>query len=201
MPTKYFQHFPRVDYDIEKNKKPKTVIDIMRRVGIRGDFIKLLPTYYKELVTNEERPDLFSYSRFGNTYYHWVEMMLNRVVDPYHDWIMKYQVLEQTINRKYPDRSLLLLHTHFADTSYGAVDGDTKRFFVDGETIKEYEQNNFGEVTTDLSCSESVANMLAYILGEEILFNNDTYNLFTRFHNEYLTEEKKNLLIDSLKGE
>ncbi|SVD98495.1 uncharacterized protein METZ01_LOCUS451349, partial [marine metagenome] len=81
MPTKYFEHFPRVDYDIEKNKKPKTVIDIMRRVGIRGDFIKLLPTYYKELVINEERPDLFSYSRFGNTYYHWVEMMLNKIID------------------------------------------------------------------------------------------------------------------------
>ena len=69
------------------------------------------------------------------------------------------------------------------------------------DKIKEYEESLFGEVTTDLSCSESVANMLAYILGEEILFNNDTYNLFTRFHNEYLTEEKKNLLIDSLKGE
>jgi hypothetical protein len=69
------------------------------------------------------------------------------------------------------------------------------------ETIKEYEESNFGQVTTDLSSSESVANMLAYILGEEILFNNDTYNLFTRFHNEYLTEDKKNLLIDSLKGE
>nr|BAR21296.1 hypothetical protein [uncultured Mediterranean phage uvMED]BAR21431.1 hypothetical protein [uncultured Mediterranean phage uvMED] len=69
------------------------------------------------------------------------------------------------------------------------------------ETIKEYEQSNFGKVTTDLSSIESVANMLAYILGEEILFNNDTYNLFTRFHNEYLTEDKKNLLIDSLKGE
>ena len=69
------------------------------------------------------------------------------------------------------------------------------------EKIKDYEQDNFGQVTTDLSSSESVANMLAYILGEEILFNNDTYNLFTRFHNEYLTEDKKNLLIDSLKGE
>ena len=111
----------------------------MRRVGIRGDFIKLLPTYYKELVLNEERPDLFSYSRFGNTYYHWVEMMLNRVVDPYHDWVMKNPVLDQTINRKYPDRSLLLVATHFADTSYGAVDGDTNRFFVDGEAIKEYQ--------------------------------------------------------------
>ena len=69
------------------------------------------------------------------------------------------------------------------------------------DKIKEYEQDNFGEVSTDLSSSDSVANMLAYILGEEILFNNDTYNLFTRFHNEYLTEDKKNLLIDSLKGE
>jgi len=67
------------------------------------------------------------------------------------------------------------------------------------DKIKDYEQSNFGQVTTDLSSSESVANMLAYILGEEILYNNDTYNLFTRFHNEYLTEEKKNLLIDSLK--
>jgi len=67
------------------------------------------------------------------------------------------------------------------------------------DKIKEYEESNFGQVSTDLSSSESVANMLAYILGEEILFNNDTYNLFTRFHNEYLSEDKRDLLIDSLK--
>ena len=68
------------------------------------------------------------------------------------------------------------------------------------ETIKEYEESNFGQVSTDLSSSENVANMLAYILGEEILFNNDTYNLFSRFHNEYLNEDKRDLLISSLKG-
>ena len=67
------------------------------------------------------------------------------------------------------------------------------------ETIKDYENDNFGQVSTDLSSSESVANMLAYILGEEILFNNDTYNLFTRFHNEYLSEDKRDLLVSSLK--
>ena len=66
------------------------------------------------------------------------------------------------------------------------------------EKIKDYEQTNFGQVSTDLSSSENVANKLAYILGEEILFNNDTYNLFTRFHNEYLDEEKRDLLIHSL---
>ena len=68
------------------------------------------------------------------------------------------------------------------------------------ETIKNYENDNFGQVSTDLSSSESVANMLAYILGEEILYNNDTYQLFTRFHNEYLSEDKRDLLVSSLKG-
>ena len=35
--------------------------------------------------------------------------------------------------------------------------------------IKEYEQDNFGEVATDLSSSESVVNMYVYIVGEHIL--------------------------------
>ena len=69
------------------------------------------------------------------------------------------------------------------------------------ETIKEYEESNFGKVSTDFSNSENVANMLAYILGEEILYNNDTYQLFTRFNNEYLNEDKRDLLVSSLKGE
>ena len=67
------------------------------------------------------------------------------------------------------------------------------------KTIKNYENDNFGQVSTDLSSSESVANMLAYILGEEILYNNDTYQLFTRFHNEYLDKDKRDLLVSSLK--
>tara|TARA_R100000781_G_scaffold65403_1_gene41159 strand:- start:446 stop:832 length:387 start_codon:yes stop_codon:yes gene_type:complete len=68
------------------------------------------------------------------------------------------------------------------------------------EIIKNYENDNFGQVSTDLSSSESVANMLAYILGEEILYNNGAYQLFTRFHNEYLSEDKRDLLVSSLKG-
>ena len=96
-----------------------------------------------------------------------------------------------------------LLNEHYFIIGYYKAEQWLKKdsIFNAIDKIKEYEQDNFGQVSTDLSSSESVANMLAYILGEEILFNNDTYNLFTRFHNEYLDEDKKNLLIDSLKGE
>jgi len=78
---------------------------------------------------------------------------------------------------------------------------DNGSIFEAIETIKDYEQSNFGQVSTDLSSSENVANMLAYILGEQILYNNHTYNLFSKFSNEYLDEDKRDLLISSLKGE
>ena len=98
----------------------------------------------------------------------------------------------------------LLNEDYFIIGSYRAeqwLKKDDNSIFEAIETIREYEQSNFGQVSTDLSSSENVANMLAYILGEEILFNNDTYNLFTRFSNEYLDEDKRDLLINSLKGE
>lgn len=37
------------------------------------------------------------------------------------------------------------------------------------EKIKEYEQDNFGEVNTDFSDPEKVVNMYVYIVGEEVL--------------------------------
>jgi len=37
--------------------------------------------------------------------------------------------------------------------------------------IKEYENDNFGEVNTDFSEAEKVVNMYVYIIGEEIVAN------------------------------
>ena len=96
----------------------------------------------------------------------------------------------------------LLNEDYFIIGSYRAeqwLKKDNSSIFEAIETIKDYEQSNFGQVSTDLSSSENVANMLAYILGEQILYNNDTYNLFSKFSNEYLDEDKRDLLISSLK--
>ena len=38
------------------------------------------------------------------------------------------------------------------------------------EYIKEYENDNFGEVSTDFSDPEKVVNMYAYIIGEEVVY-------------------------------
>lgn len=38
------------------------------------------------------------------------------------------------------------------------------------EKVQEYEKDHFGEVTTDLSNPEKLVNMLAYVIGEELLY-------------------------------
>ena len=37
------------------------------------------------------------------------------------------------------------------------------------EIIKDYEQENFGQVTTDFSSPEAVVNMYTYIVGEQVV--------------------------------
>ena len=67
------------------------------------------------------------------------------------------------------------------------------------EKIKDYEKSNFGEVTTDFSDEEKTANMLAYILADEILNENNTYQLFSRMSGNF-DEDKRDLLVDSLEN-
>ena len=65
------------------------------------------------------------------------------------------------------------------------------------DVIKEYEESNFGEVTTDLSESEKVCNMLVYILGEEVL--NDCKTISENWDEE-LTEELQKELLEELEN-
>jgi len=54
------------------------------------------------------------------------------------------------------------------------LDGELNQTFEVIDFIKEYEKDNFGEVTTDFSNPEKVVNMYVYIIGEEITY--DYYN-------------------------
>ena len=67
------------------------------------------------------------------------------------------------------------LHHNLFNTDYYIIGYYHAEKWLEGKTfecievIKEYEEMNFGEVTTDLSNSEQVVNMYAYIVGEHIL--------------------------------
>jgi hypothetical protein len=56
------------------------------------------------------------------------------------------------------------------------------------DLIKEYEQENFGQVSTDLSDPEKVVNMYVYILGEQMLSESKTLHSMNKW-DETLTDD------------
>ncbi len=77
------------------------------------------------------------------------------------------------------------LHQHLYNEDYFVVGYyQAEKYLAEFDTftaihlVQEYEQDNFGEVTTDLGDSERVCNMLAYIIGERVLGNCPTVSKY-----------------------
>jgi len=70
------------------------------------------------------------------------------------------------------------------------------------EKIQEYEEDNFGKVYTDLANPEKIANMLWYIIGEEVLF--EMMEGVDEFHNNWnnaATEETNAKILKAIREE
>jgi hypothetical protein len=65
------------------------------------------------------------------------------------------------------------------------------------DIIKDYEESQFGTISTDLSNAERVCNMLVYIIGEEIL--NESQHLHDEWEN-YLTNENIEVIIEEIEN-
>ena len=67
------------------------------------------------------------------------------------------------------------------------------------EKVKDNEELNFGEVTTDISDPEKLANMLYYIVGEDVI--SDMYEIeeFNDNCNYLATEETNAIIVEQLK--
>ena len=68
------------------------------------------------------------------------------------------------------------------------------------EKIQQYEEDNFGEIYTDLSDPEKLINMLWYIIGEEVLFEiMEGVNEFHDNWNNLATEEINAKILKAIK--
>ena len=99
------------------------------------------------------------------------------------------------------------LHNEVFNTDY-YVTGTAEAKDILGEDVFDaigriytYERDVFGGVLTDLSDPVKIANMLFYIIGEEIMYNNDEFNkILTEHWDEHADEETNMELINVLKN-
>ena len=79
--------------------------------------------------------------------------------------------------------------------------GEGENIFNAIGRIYTYERDIFGEVFTDLSDPVKIVNMLFYIIGEEIMYNNGEFSKILDEHwDEYADEETNIELVKTLKN-
>lgn len=97
--AKYFQDFPKVDYEGVE------IRDITRR----NQFIKNVSTnplvYLPYTVKEGERPEDIAHWYYGSTDYVWLVYLANNIIDPYNQWPMSIEEFNNYMIEKYTEQS------------------------------------------------------------------------------------------------
>jgi len=99
----YFNSMPKIYYDSAGTGQPKIVTNLMRRVGLRSKVktnTMLFDTYN---VREGETPEIIAHKMYGDPELHWIVMLVNNIIDRYHDWPMSGAQFNSYLNQKYVD--------------------------------------------------------------------------------------------------
>lgn len=117
----YFSKFPYVDYTLNaKNDQTKTVFvrNILRRIGLSEELKTGRSVFIEYDIKDGERPEHIAERVYGDVDYHWLVLLTNEIVDPYHGWCKSGDVLQDYINKKYTGYAV-----YFTNRTSGSTSG------------------------------------------------------------------------------
>lgn len=97
----YFDSFPTIPYDALGNGNPSAVTNLLRRVAVRAKVKNNTALYDTYDVKEGESPEMIAHKLYGDSEYHWVVLLMNDIVDRYHQWPMSRRQFLAHVNNKY----------------------------------------------------------------------------------------------------
>lgn len=123
MAKQYFQMIPTVDYDIDGDGTTKVVVDILRRIRARTDFITHGAIFYNYTMQDGDNAEIIADKYYGSSQYHWIVMIMNNIIDHTYDLALNSFNFENYINAEYGSHvralgtSINLASTDYMSTS------------------------------------------------------------------------------------
>ena len=114
--AKYFNNFPKLDYDLESINKFDFVTNIVSRFGIDDKLKENAAIYYKYSIEDGETPEILAAKYYDSPEKHWIILAMNDIVDPQFDWPLTYSQFNEYIDVKYSANN-------YADTANTGVPG------------------------------------------------------------------------------
>ena len=132
---RYFQFFPRIEYDLDANGQTRTIVDTFRFAKIVTDFRDDITFYRFYDIQEGERPDHVSQKLYNTPIYHWTFFLCNPNMKSLEtDWPVPSNDLEEKLKHDFPHTILTINTFDFFnkftvnETLQGLISGATAKF-------------------------------------------------------------------------
>lgn len=116
--ARYFNVFPKIDYDLENSNQSEFVTNIASRFGIDEKLKENASIYYEYNIDDGETPEILAAKYYGSPEKHWIILAMNDIVDPQFDWPLTYSQFNEYVDSKYSANN-------YADTANTGIPGLT----------------------------------------------------------------------------
>ena len=120
----YFEKFPLLQYPVKDGNNFRYVFvrNLLRRVALSEDLMTAEAVFMEYSIKDGERPEHIAERVYGDPGYHWLILLTNNIIDPYHGWYMSGSALEEYIQKKYGGYSVYIGTTSGAFFYNSSVD-------------------------------------------------------------------------------
>lgn len=95
----FFKELSLIDYKI--GKEYKQMVNIVLSTNpvdeIYGE------RYFDTMIINEQTPEELSDELYGDVQYYWTLLYINKIINPFTDWVIPSELMEEYVVAKYKD--------------------------------------------------------------------------------------------------
>ena len=104
----YFNKFPVLQYPIYNGTTVTPIVarNLLRRVALSDNVREGNGIFILYDVKDGERPEHIAERLYGDPMLHWLVLLMNTVIDPYHGWYKSAATMEEYIQKKYTGYSV-----------------------------------------------------------------------------------------------
>jgi len=109
----YFSKFPVLQYPVRDGETFRYVFvaNLLRRVGLSNDIKGSDGAFVEYSIKDGERPEHIAERVYGDPSFHWLVLMTNDIVDPYHGWYKSGMAMEDYIQTKHGGYTVYITDT------------------------------------------------------------------------------------------
>lgn len=146
----YFKKFPQIVYDSDGTGKFKDVTNLLRRVAVRSQLKENAILFDTYDVIEGDTPESLAHKLYGDASRHWIILLMNNIIDRYHDWPMAGNQFLEYINDKYQndDGTSNVDGVHHYELAQSSGDTDVKIEVYNSSALYAGDDDYYGTATT-----------------------------------------------------